>query len=91
MTLVKHKKIRNTGMWQHKRRINTEGRRCRLGDRIDSTPCRASYCILHHDDVKQIIHPFLQIILVQNNWHVKDLIQFCLPSSSDDLCLPFCI
>ena len=37
------------------------------------------------------IHTSLQFILVQNSWYFKELNTFCHPSSSDDLCLIFCI
>ena len=64
----------------HRRRIKTEenakGRRCCLGDRIGSIPCRASHFApgqfeekneLHQDDMKiRMINPYLQIIPVQN-------------------------
>ena len=36
-------------------------------------------------------HSILPIVLVQNSWHGKELKQFFPTSSSDDLCLPFCI
>ena len=35
------------------------------------------------------IHPFLQIILVQNSQRSNELNQFCSPNSNDDLCLLF--
>ena len=38
-----------------------------------------------------IIHPILQIVLMQNSYHSKKFNQFCPPSSSDDLCHLFCI
>ena len=53
--------------------------------------------IFHQDDLKTmmnctrtiwrigLIHPFLQIILVQNCLHVKELNLFCPPNSSDNL------
>ena len=37
------------------------------------------------------IHPFLQIILVQNSLGGKEFNKFFPSNSSDDLCLPFCI
>ena len=37
------------------------------------------------------IHPILQIVLVQNIYHRKEMNKFCPPNSSDDLCLFFCI
>ena len=36
-------------------------------------------------------HPILQIFLVQNSYRGKEWNQFCPPSSSDDLCLLFCL
>ena len=35
------------------------------------------------------VHPIIQIFLVQNSQHGKELNQFCPPSSSDDLCIFF--
>ena len=41
---------------------------------------------------KGLIHPILQIVLLQkNSWPVKELNKFYPPNSSDDLCLLFCI
>ena len=39
----------------------------------------------------QILHAMLLIVLVQSSQRGKELNQFCPPSSSDDLCLLFCI
>ena len=60
--------------------------RCCLGCRI------FAIAILHHDDLKKgmnllcssyrpraIIHPILQIVLVQNSLRGKEINQFCLP------------
>ena len=44
------------------------------------------------DDLKKgCIHPTLQIALLENSWHGKELNKFWPPNSSDDLCLVFCI
>ena len=40
---------------------------------------------------RYFVHPFLQIILVENSQCGKEMIQFRSPSSSDDLCLRFCM
>ena len=38
------------------------------------------------------IHPILQIVLVQNSKHGKEMSRFCPPpSSNDDLCLLLCL
>ena len=71
--------------------------RCCLGCRMDSIHFHDS-----KDDLKKgmnlfcssyrpgaIIHPILQIVLVQNSLCGKEINQFCPLSSSDDLCLLF--
>ena len=47
-----------------KYRRKDKGRRCCLGDRIASIPCRVSYCALGRFWRIGWIHPFLQIILL---------------------------
>ena len=60
-------------------------------------------CFLQQDELKNRLiapysstrpgadQPILQIVLIQNNKRSKELKQFCPPTSSDDLCLLFCI
>ena len=63
----------------------------------------AALAIFHHDSLKFRMkssyssnrpggnHPILHIVQEQNIQRGKELYQFCLPSSSDDLCLLFCL
>ena len=37
------------------------------------------------------VHPILQIFLLQNSLRSMELMKYCPPNSSDDLCLFFCI
>ena len=37
------------------------------------------------------IHAILQIVLVQNSYHGKELNTFCPPNSSDDIYIFFCL
>ena len=73
-----------------------QGRRCCLGDRLYLIP-------VHQDEVKNrmnctrmilrkwLIHPILQIVLVQNSLRGKELNKFFPPNGRDDLCLFVCI
>ena len=90
---------------QNKDLYKREGKCCRycLGDRIYYCKFIDTIAIWHQDNLKNrmkahfssyhpgAIHPFLLIILVQNNQQGKELNSFCPPNSSDNLCLFFCL
>ena len=81
-----------------KDRRTGKGRRCCLRDRIYSISISGrTSCFEEQDELILFfksswctIHPFLQIVLVQNSQRGKELNKFCPPNSSDDLCLLFC-
>ena len=69
----------------HRRRIYTEEKICTLF--FNSSWCKSAYSSTC-PGANQLI---LQLVLVQNSRHGKELKQVCPPRTSEDLCILFCI